>query len=68
MTYEQLIADQQPPHLVSGCCDDLAFIADTQALAPMAQAALERIRARLTRLGMLADADEIERARTCQLG
>jgi hypothetical protein len=44
--YQQFIADHSDAQLVSGALGDLAFIADTQARVPMAQAALERIRLR----------------------
>jgi hypothetical protein len=60
--YQQFIAAQQDAELVSGALGDAAFIADTQALAPMAQAALERIRLRLQLLGTRADTREIEAA------
>jgi len=64
MTIEQQISTESLLDLIARINEDAALIEATQVLAPMAAAALERLRLRTQRAGMLATIPEVTQCRS----
>lgn len=60
MSTEQQIREESMLDLIAHMSDDVALIEGTEALSPMAAAVLQRLRARIHQLDVLATAIEVQ--------